>query len=41
MLRDVVANTFEKWDQQQARWKEIVDQAPTLFEFLNNMYVSK
>jgi tryptophan halogenase len=38
MLLDVVSKTLEKWEQQQARWKEIVDRAPTLFEFLRANY---
>jgi tryptophan halogenase len=41
MLHDVMENTFAKWEAQQADWKAIVDNAPTLLEFLSKKYVPK
>jgi tryptophan halogenase len=38
MLHDVMENTFAKWEAQQADWKAIVDNAPTLLEFLSKKY---
>jgi tryptophan halogenase len=38
MLLEVVDKTLDKWDAQQAMWKDIVDRAPTLFEFLKEKY---
>jgi tryptophan halogenase len=38
MLLDIVSKTLERWKQQQAEWQVVVDQAPTLFEFLGKKY---
>jgi len=41
MLREVIENTLERWKTQEAEWQSIVNEAPTLLEFLSEMYASK
>ena len=37
----IIENTFNKWEKEHAEWAKIVDEAPTLLEFLTNKYAPK
>ena len=41
MLLDVIENTFAMWEKQNQNWQQIVNDAPTLLEFLTERYASK
>jgi flavin-dependent dehydrogenase len=41
MLYEVIETTLDRWKTQEAEWQSIVDEAPTLLEFLTNMYATK